>query len=179
MSPQNSSTGVILKKLDGFMLQLDEGSMCAVDYINAHHCPKYSDLECVSNGGDTIRLVAPGNGLHDWGSFDNKRVLQPFINQVHPKIFDHWGNKSNIVFNYETTFIYSQLSTTRDNVPQKAHQDHDSDITDIEEEALGIKSLIGFTLISEDEMMVVVWTEGKHKKYRSKEQVEIDELQEF
>jgi len=64
-------------------------------------------------------------------------------------------------------------------VPQKAHQDHDSDITDIEEEALGIKSLIGFTLISEDEMMVVVWTEGKHKKYRSKEQVEIDELQEF
>jgi len=60
-------------------------------------------------------------------------------------------------------------------VPQKAHQDHDSSITDEELETLGIKSLIGFTPISEDGMMVVVWTEGKPKKYRSKAMVEIDE----
>jgi len=61
-------------------------------------------------------------------------------------------------------------------VPQKAHQDQDSSITDEELETLGIKSLIGFTPISEDGMMVVVWTEGKLKKYRSKAtMVEIDE----
>ena len=130
------------------MLHLGEGSMHAVDYINAHHCPKYSDLEYVSKGGDNIRFAAPGNGLPDWGSFDDKRVLQPFINQVHPKIFDYWDNKSDIIFNYKTTFIYSYLSSTRDNVPQKACQDHDSSIPDEELKTLGIKSLIGFTPIS-------------------------------
>jgi len=35
--------------------------------------------------------------------------------------------------------------------------------------------MIGFTPISEDGMMVVVLTEGKPKKYRSKAMVEIDE----
>jgi len=35
--------------------------------------------------------------------------------------------------------------------------------------------LIGFTPVSEDGMMVVVWTEGKPKKYRSKAIMEIDE----
>jgi len=44
-------------------------------------------------------------------------------------------------------------------VPQKAHQDHESSITDEEFDTLGIKSMIGFTPISEDGMMVVVWTE--------------------
>jgi len=173
MSPKNSSAGVIIKKLGGFMLHLDESSMCAVDDIKAHHCFKYLDLNKVSNGGDNIRFAAPGNGVPDWRSFDDKRVFQPFINHVHPRIFDHWGNKSDIVFNNETTFIYSQLCNPRDNVPQKAHQVHDSSIIDKEGATLGIKSLIGLHHFSEDGMMVVVWTEGKHKKYRSKEQVEM------
>ena len=159
MGPKNSSACSILKKLGGFMVQLDEGSMKAIDYINNHHSPKYSDLNNVSNGGDNIRFAGPGNGLPDWGSFDGKRVLQPFINQVHPALFDHWKNKDDIVFRYETSFIYSKLGDTRDNVPQKAHQDHESSITDEEFDTLGIKSMIGFTPISEDGMMVVVWTE--------------------
>jgi len=40
MSPENSSAGVILKKLHGFMVQLDEGSMHAVDYINTSSLPQ-------------------------------------------------------------------------------------------------------------------------------------------
>jgi len=52
--------------------------------INSHHYPKYSDLEYVTKGGDNIWFAAPGNGLPDWGS-DDKKVLLPFINQVHQK----------------------------------------------------------------------------------------------
>jgi len=73
MSPKNTSACVILKKIGGFMLELNEGSMGAIDYINAHHAPKVSDLEGVTNGGDNIRYGAPGNNLLPWGSFDNKQ----------------------------------------------------------------------------------------------------------
>jgi len=82
MGPKNSSAGVILKKLGGFMVQLDQGSMHAIDYINAHDCPKISEFNNVSNGGDNIRFAGPGYGLPDWGFFDGKRVLRPFIKQV-------------------------------------------------------------------------------------------------
>jgi len=44
MSPKNSSAGVILKKSGGFMVQLDKGSMGAIDYINTHHCPRFLSL---------------------------------------------------------------------------------------------------------------------------------------
>ena len=79
------------------------------------------------------------------------------------------------MFNYETDFIYSKLGTKRDNVPQMAHQDHDSDVIDKELDTLKISSMIGFTPISEDGMMILVWTEGQHKKYRSQEMIEKDE----
>jgi len=73
MSLKNSSAGVILKKLGRFMLQLDTDSLHAFDYINAH-CPKYSVLEYVSNCGDILGLLLK-NGLPDWCSFDDKRVV--------------------------------------------------------------------------------------------------------
>jgi len=174
MSPKNSSACVILKNLGGFMLELNEGSMGALDYINEHHAPKVSDLKGVTNGGDNIRYGHPGNNLPPWGSFDNKQKLKPFMDQVCPVLFDHWGNKKEIVFNYETDFIYSKLGNKRDNVPQMAHQDHDSAIIDLEEATLEIKSMIGFTPISEDGMMILVWTEGKHRKYWSQEKIEMD-----
>jgi len=60
------------------------------------------------------------------------------------------------VFNYETDFIYSKLGNKRDNVPQMAHQDHDSDIIALEEATLEIRSMIGFTPISEDGMMILL-----------------------
>jgi len=175
MSPKNLSARSILKQLGGFMLELNVGSMSAIDYINEHHCPKFKDLQSVTNGGDNIRYGSPGNNLPSWGSFDSKRQLMPFMNQVRPALFDHWENKKEIVFNYETDFIYSKLGTKRDNVPQMAHQDHDSDVIDKELDTLKISSMIGFTPISEDGMMILVWTEGQHKKYRSQEMIEKDE----
>jgi len=169
MSPKNSSSGAILKKLGGFILELNSASMGAVDYINAHDAPKVTDLEGVSNGGDNIWYGSPGNGLPDWGSFDKIMELLPFMDQVQSTLFDHWGNNKDIVFNYQTDFIYSKLSTTSDNVPQKAYQDHDSVITDKEHDIMKIKSMIAFTPISEDGMMIVVWTEGKvHKQRRNR-----------
>jgi len=42
-----------------------------------------------------------------------------------------------------------------------------------------VTSLVGFTPISEDGMMVVVWTEGIHTKYRSKEHMEINQKRVF
>ena len=174
MGPKNKSAASIIKKLGGFMLELNEDSMGAVDYLNAHHCPKYDDLEYVSHGGDNIRFASPGNNLDPWGSFDHKVELKPFMEQVCPKLFEHWNNKEQIVFNYETAFIYSQLTDKRDNVPQEAHQDHDSDITAVELQSIGIESMIGFTPISQDGMMIVVWTHGQPKKYRSQEKIDLD-----
>jgi len=174
MGPKNKSAASIIKKLGGFMLVLSEASMSAVDYINAHHCPKFADLTTVSHGGDNIMFGSPGNNLDPWGSFDDKEELKPFMEQVRPKLFEQWKNKEQIVFNYETSFIYSKLSETRDNVPQEAHQDHDSDVTSFEVKSMGIESMIGFTPISEDGMMIVVWTHGKPKKYRSQDKIDLD-----
>jgi len=171
MGPNNKAAATLLKKLQGLMVVLDESSMKSIDHIHAFHSPQLSELNNVSNGGDNIKFASPGNGLPAWGSFGKKRLLLPFINQVKPALLDHWKNNKHVQFSYETSFLFSQVSATRDNFPQKAHQDLDSEVIKNEFDALGIKSMIGFTPISEDGMMIVVWTDGKPKKYRNKNQI--------
>jgi len=67
---------------------------------------------------------------------------------------------------YETVFIFSELNDTRDNIPQKACVDMAPDVTEFEEKGFGTKSLIGFTPINPDGMIILVWTDGRHKKHR-------------
>jgi len=46
---------------------------------------------------------------------------------------------------YETVFIFSELSGTRDNIPQKAHVDLPPKIAMAEAKMFGAKSCIAFT----------------------------------
>jgi len=104
MGPHNSAAATLLKKLQGLMVVLDESSMKAIDHIHAFHSPKLSELNNVSNGGDNIKFASTGNGLPAWGSFEKKRLLMPFINQVKPAIINHWKNNKHVQFSYETSF---------------------------------------------------------------------------
>jgi len=61
-----------------------------------------------------------------------------------------------VKWSYETTFIFSKLTATRDNYPQKAHQDLDPEVTKTGFNVIGIKSMIEFTPLSKDGMMIVV-----------------------
>jgi len=76
---------------------------------------------------------------------------------------------------YETSYLVSDLGDVRDNYPQKAHVDLLPDITETEWKEMKIKSLIGFTPINEDGMMLAVWIDNMPKKYRSKEEIKEDE----
>jgi len=87
--------------------------------------------------------------------FEEKSQLQPSIKQVGDAIKFHWGNKSSVM-EYETVFLFSELNDSRDNIPQKAHVDMASEITDFEAKGISTKSLIGFTPINPDGMVILV-----------------------
>jgi len=97
------------------MMVLNEEAMGAVDYFHRTYCPKYEDLEVVSNGGDNIRFAPPGNGLDKWGSFDKKKPLKPFIEQVGPAIKNYWKKKPDFEMKYETSYLVSDLGDVKDN----------------------------------------------------------------
>jgi len=101
--------------------------------------------------------------------------LKPFIDQVDEAIKDHWDHKSSIM-EYETVFLFSELNETRDNIPQKAHVDLGDDLMQFEEKNIGAKSCIGFTPINPDGMMILVWTDEKHKKFRTLEEINQDHI---
>jgi len=69
-------------------------------------------------------------------------------------------------FQYSISFLFSCLSSTKDNIPQLAHMDLKSEITEAVYALLQTKSMIGFNPINEDGMIILVWTEGTSKKYR-------------
>jgi len=75
-----------------------------------------------------------------------------------------WGVNDSLKMRYESVFIFSELSGTRDNIPQKAYVDLLPRITQAEEKRLGAKSCIAFTLINSDGMMILVWTDGIKRK---------------
>jgi len=170
MSHHNPQAIQVVKKLEGFMIELNQPSLDAIDYINEHHLPYYEDLSQVVAGGDNIRYGAPRN-LPKFGSFDNHPVMSAFRDQFFPVLMDHWKNKEGIIFDYETTFILSQLGSEKDNVPQKAHTDVEDYIIEHEKKTLGIKSCIGFCPIHPDGMLLQVWIEGEHKKFHSTKEV--------
>jgi len=147
--------------------------MDAVDVMNSSYHPFFEDLTNVSNGGDNIWYGPPAKELSKWNCFEEKPELQPFIKQVGDAIKFHWHNKSSVM-EYETVFLFSELNDSRDNIPQKAHVDMASEITDFEAKCIGTKSLIGFTPINPDGMMIVVWTDGRHKKHRTEEEIKMD-----
>jgi len=66
------------------------------------------------------------------------------------------------------------LSGTRDNIPQKAHVDILPKITKKEQKTLGAKSCIAVTPINPDGMMIVAWTNGIKRKYRTLEEIQAD-----
>ncbi len=49
-----------------------------------------------------------------------------------------------------------------------------SDVTEFQEKGVGTKSLIGFTPINPDGMVILVWTDGRHKKHRTEEEIKMD-----
>jgi len=104
--------------------------------------------------------------------------MKPFINQVKPAILECVDKPHIKDFQYSTSFLCSCLSSTRDNIPQLAHMDLKSDITEAEFSSIQTKSMIGFTPINEDGMMILVWTEGTPKKYRDQGQIEEDNKRE-
>jgi len=79
MSPNKGAAVTLHKKSQGLMVVLDKALMGAVDDI--HPCMPFPhcELDYVSNGCDNIRFASPGYGLTEWGSFDKKRKLMPFI----------------------------------------------------------------------------------------------------
>jgi len=74
---------------------------------------------------------------------------------------------------YETIFIFPELIETRDDILQKAHDNLSEDFTEFKESKFGAKSLIGFTPISPDGIMLPVWTDGS-PKHRTKEEIKQD-----
>jgi len=153
---------------------LNEDSNKAVDLMLKHYHPFYEDLSAVTNGGDNIKYGPPAKPLPDWGTFDKKPQLKPFINQVGEAVRDMWGGNESLKMKYDTVFIFSELSGTRDNIPQKAHVDIRPKITKKKEKTLGAKSCIAVTPINPDGMIIVVWTDGIPRKYRTEEQIKAD-----
>jgi len=160
--------------LGGRIVHLNEDSNKAVDFMLEKYHPFYEDLTAVTNGGDNIKYGPPAKPLPDWGSFDKKPQLKPFINQVGEAVRDMWGGNESLEMKYETVFIFSELSGTRDNIPQKAHADIHPKITMKEKDTYGAKSCIAVTPINPDGMMIVVWTDGRPRKYRNEEQIKAD-----
>jgi len=161
--------------LGGRIVHLNEDANKAVDFMFNKYHPFYEDLAAVSNGGDNIKYGSPAKPLSDWGSFDEKPQLKPFINQVSFCVKDMWGpKKESLKMKYETVFIFSELSGTKDNIPQKAHVDILPKITKKEEKTLGAKSCIAVTPINPGGMMIVVWTDGIRRKYQTLEQIHED-----
>jgi len=72
VSLQSKRARCLLKVLQGVIVELNDDSICAIDYINAHHQPYYEDLSHVTNGGDNNMFGPPGRGLDEWNFFDKK-----------------------------------------------------------------------------------------------------------
>ena len=160
--------------LGGCIVHLNEDSNKAVDLMLKHYHPFYEDVTAVTNGGDNIKYGPPRKPLPQWGTFDKEPKLKPFIKQVGEAVMDMWGGKDSIKMKYETVFIFSELSGARDNIPQKAHVDMRPKITEKEEKTLGAKSCIAVTPINPDGMMIVIWTDGLRRKYRTQEEILAD-----
>jgi len=152
------------------MLELTNESLASIDFIFANYHPSFEDVVGVTNGGENIRYAPPGNGLARQKTFDTVEELKPFIDQVKPAVISMWKKLHMDEFEYETLFLFSTLSGERYNIPQLAHCDLQSTSTAFEKLHFKSQSMIGFTPINEDGMMIMVWTEGNHKKFRSNEE---------
>jgi len=160
----------LIENIGGIMLELTNESLASIDFIFANYHPSFEDVVGVTNGGENIRYAPPGNGLARQKTFDTVEELKPFIDQVKPAVISMWKKLHMDEFEYETLFLFSTLSGERDNIPQLAHCDLQSTSTAFEKLHFKSQSMIGFTPINEDGMMIMVWTEGNHKKFRSNEE---------
>jgi len=158
--------------LDGIVFKLGEDSMAALEYIAEKHSPTYQCLDPVSHGGENIRFGSPKN-LPKWGSFDNHPKMKAFSEEMKKDMAVFWNNK-NLVFEYKPSFIFSELTADRDNIPQKAHCDFNPDVIQWELDNYQIASCFGVTPIHPDGCMILVWTEGKAKKFRTAEEKKQD-----
>jgi len=174
VSPCNpQSVTLVETKLKGLIIQLDDDAQIALEYINRNHCPLYKKLDPVSHGGENIRF-GPPKGLEQWQSFDKHPAMKKLPEQIKESMKCLWGLQ-NKVFKYKPSFIFSELTAERDNIPQKAHMDYDPNVMKWERENLQCYSCIGITPLHPDGCMIVVWTEGIRKKFRTTEEIEFDE----
>ena len=103
------------------------------------------------------------------GVFDNHLKMRAFPEEMKKDMAVLWNNK-NLVFEYKPSFIFSELTADRDNIPQKAHCDFNPDVIQWELDNYKIASCFGVTPIHPDGCMILVWTEGKAKKFRTAEE---------
>jgi len=117
----SSKCWLIETKLKGLIIQLNDGMQIALDYINRKHS-SYKNLDPVSHGGENIRLRPPRN-LEPWQSFDNHPLMKKLPERI-PEAMKSLWDLQNKVFKYLPSFIFSELTAERDNIPQKAHMDY-------------------------------------------------------
>ena len=174
VSPCNpQSVTLVETKLKGLIIQLDDDAQIALEYINRNHSPLYKKLDPVSHGGENIRF-GPPKDLEQWQSFDKHPAMKKLPELIKESMKSLWGLQ-NKVFKYKPSFIFSELTAERDNIPQKAHMDYNPNVMKWERKNLHCYSCIGITPLHPDGCMILVWTEGMRKKFRTAEEIEFDE----
>jgi len=116
----------------------------------------------------------PPKDLEQWQSFDKHPAMKKLPEQIKESMKCLWGLQ-NKVFKYKPSFIFSELTAKRDNIPQKAHMDYNPNVMKWERKNLHCYSCIGITPLHPDGCMILVWTEGMRKKFRTAEEIEFDE----
>jgi len=120
------AVNLIETTLKGLIINLDGDMKDALEYINKNHTPLYKKLDPVSHGGENIRFGSPKN-LEPWNSFDDHPKMKVLPNKIKECLSSLWGQQ-NMVFKYKPSYIFSQLTSERDNSPQKAHMDFDPNV---------------------------------------------------
>jgi len=166
---------IIEHDLGRIIVHLNDDFMNAVDYMNAHFHPYFEDLTNVSNGGHNIWYGPPKKTLDDWSTFDDNLNLKQFVDQFGYNIKEHWSNKSSTM-KYKLYRFFWTLWHKRQYSPEGSHRPLADDVTKFEESKIGVKSCIGFIPINPDGMIILLWTDGKRKKYWTLDEMNQDDI---
>jgi len=116
----------------------------------------------------------PPKDLEPWQSFDKHPLMKKLPEKIQDAMKSLWGLQ-NKVFKYKPSFIFSELTAERDNIPQKAHMDYNSNVMKWKKKNFNCYSCVGITPIHLDWCMVLVWTKGLRKKFRTAEEIQFDD----
>jgi len=106
----------IFWRLKRVIIELNDNSLHVIDYINANHHSYYEDLSHVTTCGDNIMFRPLAEVLKIGVPLNKKAQLKPFINQVKPTILKFEDKPHIKNFQYDTSFLFSCLSSTRDKI---------------------------------------------------------------